>query len=106
VSERGEIVETMARELRTGDYVAAVRRIDGEFPDAFIDVYALEQARAVGKEIGERVRQLVKKARRGGISVDLSEGTLDSIGRKRGVAPKLAWIKKLCAALGEKLPAC
>ena len=104
VSDRGEIVETKAEELKEGDYLAAVRKLDLQLSDAKLDIYALEEARAADEDTKKLVKQLVQKARAAGIPVDLPKITLYSITRKSGIAPKLAWIKKICAVLGEVPP--
>ena len=56
INERGEIVETMARELRIGDFLVAVRKVEIEGEEVELDPYELlPDARCVdpdAKELG------------------------------------------------------
>lgn len=105
INEKGEIVETMARDLRVGDYIASVRRIDTNFEDAKIDLYGMGDLRCIDPEVRRLAADLSREVRRRKIRTTISKYTLESLSRKdKAVAPKSQWIKELCGLLGVAIP--
>ncbi len=103
INEKGEIVETMAKDLKEGEFITAIRKIDIECNDDLIDVYKLEEARAIDPEISNLISNLIKDGRKKGVIFDLSETTLANL-RNKSVTPKLKWIKEICTKMNIPLP--
>ena len=105
VAENGEMLETMAKDLRPGDFIASVRKIDFDNPDQHLDVYAVPGARTPDPEVKELVRELILAASRSHIDTGLSRSTRSSISRrKRPVNPRLTWVGQLCGSMNAAPP--
>ncbi len=105
ISEKGEVVEAMAKDLRVGDYIASVRKIDADFGNAKIDLYGMGDLRTTDPEIRKLVASLSREARKKMAKISISHTTLESLSRTHNpVAPKLSWIKELCNAFGVAIP--
>ncbi|MEW6329710.1 MAG: V-type ATP synthase subunit A, partial [Candidatus Micrarchaeota archaeon] len=103
INGRGGIEETRARELKAGEFITAIRKIEANCEDAEIDVYVLGEARALDEDIRAGVSALLRKAREIGVCVDLSDITIKSLLAK-SVTPKLKWIKEIYSKMGRVLP--
>ncbi len=104
ISEEGAIIETMAKDLRVGDFIASVRKLDMNPADADIDIYQFDgmlDARAAGEEMKEIASGMARDILRNGVSVDLDEKTLTRIAYGDNT-PRLRWIKRLSEALRHK----
>ncbi len=105
ITETGEIIETMAKDLKIGDYIASARKIDAKRKDAKIDIYGLDELRTIDPEIRSLIAVLSRRVRQQKINISISKTTLDNLSRKEGaVRPKLKWIKEVCNSLNAELP--
>jgi V/A-type H+-transporting ATPase subunit A len=105
IDENGEIVETEAHSLESGDFVVGIRKIDTSgWKDQQIDPYLLPEARVVDLSIRKEISELVKKGRRNGVAFNLSDVTLKNLAN-RAVTPKLRWVKEIYGKMGLPLPA-
>ncbi len=105
ISENGSVVEIMAKDLKVGDYIASVRKIDTDFRNERIDLYSINNLRTMDDDIRSLVAELSREVRRRRIRTSVTQATLCSLSRKRNaVTPKLAWVNELCNALGIGLP--
>ncbi|MCL5680086.1 MAG: V-type ATP synthase subunit A [Candidatus Marsarchaeota archaeon] len=105
ISGDGKIVETMAKDLSAGDYIASARRIETNFSDQAIDPYEIGGMRAMDNETQEFASKLARHIGHMKIATVLSRTTLESLARRtKTVTPKLEWIKEMCRAVGAPLP--
>ena len=99
------IAETMAKDLRPGDFIASVRKIDFDNPDQSLDPYAIQEARTPDHEIKALVTELAIACSKSRLATGLKRSTLATISRKTGaVNPRLAWVKLLCDAMNRPVP--
>ena len=102
---RGEIVETMAKDLSVGDYIVSAKNTGIETADAQIDLYSLDSARVLDSDIRQEVAGLLKKSYSGNVKIDLPSVIKHSLSRSSSSAtPKLSWIKEIYTKMGKELP--
>ncbi len=102
---RGEIVETMAKDLSVGDYIVSAKNTGIDAPDALIDVYSLGSARVLDRDIRLEVAELLRKSYSGNVKIDLSPVIKYSLSRSsKSATPKLSWIKEIYTKMGVELP--
>lgn len=105
IDETGNIVETPAMNLSTGDFIASARSIPMEMKDEPIDVYKLDNARVLDKDIRDHIAELLKRSYAEGIRIDLTPLIKHSLSRsEKRVTPKLSWIKEICERMNVPLP--
>jgi V/A-type H+-transporting ATPase subunit A len=104
ISPEGKIVETEAGSLKSGDFIAGIRKVDASaLPEREMDIYALEEARIVDPAIRKEVSEYVRKGRKSGVAFDLSEITLKNLA-SCAVTPKLGWVKEIYGRMNMPLP--
>jgi len=96
INEKGEIVQTKAENLRIGDFIAAVRKIETKNRKAKFDLYELEEARAADASIREKLSQMLRNLRkeRKLSLVGISRVNAESFIYKRNLPP-LPLVKKV-----------
>ncbi len=99
----GEIRETAASELRPGDFIASVRKIDVDNPDAFIDAYSLPDTKVLDTDIRAELCEIVKYAVHNRIKLGLSYRELHGLSSGT-LLPKLSLVKKIYEKIGRPLP--
>ncbi len=104
INEKAEIAETQAQELKAGDFIAGIRKIDLQNENAHIDSYCLEEARVIDLEIRDELASLIRRAQKEGIALDLPQLTLHSLTRKKSCLPKMKWIKEIYSRMKMPLP--
>jgi V/A-type H+/Na+-transporting ATPase subunit A len=105
ISGNGTIIETMAKDLKVGNFISSVRKLDINPEDSGINVYELKQlleARAADPEIKKVASEMAKHALKNNIKVNLERNILKRIVIGNNT-PRLIWIKELCSALNVPL---
>ncbi|MFH1306393.1 MAG: V-type ATP synthase subunit A [Candidatus Micrarchaeota archaeon] len=103
IDEKGEIIETQAKQLKKGDFITSIRKVNCENKNSKLDVYSLKDARTTDNSIREDISENLRKAKKLKIAIDLPQTTIDSLIFKQ-VTPKLKWIKEIYSKLGLQLP--
>ncbi len=105
ISEKGTIIETMAQDLKTGDFIASARKLEIDPCDAEINLYEFDgmlDARAVGNEIKKTVSQMARHVLKNKLNLNLSVNVVRQAAYGNNL-PRLRWIKELCIATAQDL---
>jgi len=105
INEAGEIVQTKAENLRVGDFIAAVRKVETKNKKAKFDLHELKEARVVDISIREKLSQILRNLRkkRKLSLVGLSKAGAESFIYKRNLPP-LSLVKKVYCQANLPLP--
>lgn len=105
INEKGEIVQTKAENLRVGDFIAAVRKIETRNKKAIFDLYELKEARMADTSIREELSQVLRNLRkeRKLPLVGISKVNAESFIYKRNLPP-LSLVKEVYSQTGLSLP--
>lgn len=105
INEKGEIVQTKAENLRVGDFIAAVRKIETKNKKAKFDLYQLKEARVADTSIREELSPMLRNLRkeRKLSLVGISTVNAESFIYKRNLPP-LSLVKKVYSQTGLSLP--
>ncbi len=105
LTEKGVIEEIEAKHLSPGDYIVSAKYTGIDGKNSPIDVYAMDEARVLDRNIRDRVASLLKLSYDRGIDMSLSAEVKYSLSRSYNRAtPKLSWIKEIFTKMGEPLP--
>jgi len=105
INEKGEIVQTKAENMRVGDFIAAVRKIETKNKKARFDLYELKEARVADTSIREELSQVLRNLRkeRKLSLVGISKVNAESFIYKRNLPP-LSLVKKVYSQANLSLP--
>jgi V/A-type H+-transporting ATPase subunit A len=103
VGTDGGLAETMAQELRPGDFIASVRRLDLQARHNDFDIYSIPWARTSDSNIKSQIRRLARKVLEEGVEVSIPAKILQGLSRGL-LEPKVAWVKEICQKTGNELP--
>ncbi len=105
INEKGEIVQTKAENLRVGDFIAAVRKIETRNRKARFDLYELKEARVADTSIREELSQVLRNLRKEQklSLVGISKVNAGSFIYKRNLPP-LSLVKEVYSQTGLSLP--
>ncbi|GAI42895.1 unnamed protein product, partial [marine sediment metagenome] len=105
INEKGEIVQTKAENLRVGDFIAAVRKIETRNKKARFDLYELKEARMADTSIREELSQVLRNLRkeRKLSLVGISKVNAESFIYKRNLPP-LSLVKEVYSQTSLSLP--
>ncbi len=106
VSETGEIMETQAKDLKRGDFICSVRKLDIRNKDALIDPYEYlpPDVRTRDASVVQSCKNAVKRIRAEKIKTDLKQSVIDTISRTKNASLKLEWVKAIHDAFGTAPP--
>ena len=104
ICEDGTIKEVMAKDMKKGDFISAVRRFDQNYTvDQNIDVYELDEFRIVDGEIIDFLQNALLEAKDKNIKVNIPYYVQYNL-LKHHISPKLKWAKEICIATFKFLP--
>lgn len=105
VNSDGRITETMSKDLKEGDYILSVRKIDVNNTDAETDLYKIPRWRVADREIRNEVSDIVKIAIENGVKINLPKNILNGLARSRNrIIPKIQWLKEIYGTAEMPLP--
>ncbi|MGI0100899.1 MAG: V-type ATP synthase subunit A [Candidatus Micrarchaeaceae archaeon] len=104
ICDDGAIRETMAMDLKKGDFISAVRRFDANNPDQRIDMLGMDDLRIMDAEIIGLLRELLMEANERHIPINIPKYVSRNLLRNQPVSPKIKWAREICSAMFRFLP--
>ncbi|MGC8618118.1 MAG: V-type ATP synthase subunit A [Thermoplasmata archaeon] len=105
VNGRGQIEETMAKDLSIGNYILSAKKISINGNDQEINPYELSSLRVDDDNIRSEIAELLRLASSRKIKIDIPKYAIYGLTRKsKAIRPKLEWVKVVYEKMGKPLP--